>query len=183
VLQERRSRFSEKRKRRIHMADFNISIEGLEETVAMLEQAPRTIAARGYRKALQAGANVIANAVEARTPIKAEETGGLLEQGELRESLVTDIELNSDLRGGVAEIGFGKNGHVALWVEYGHRQVEHGAKWADRQKGYEGKLLGEVPAKPFMRPAADASAEAAVDAYAESLKQTVSEEFPQRQVA
>ena len=38
------------------MADFNITIEGLDETVAMLENAPRTLVARGYRKALQAAA-------------------------------------------------------------------------------------------------------------------------------
>ena len=157
------------------MSDFNITIEGLDETVAMLEQAPRRIVSRGYRKALQAAADVIADEVRVRTPIKAEDTGGLLAEGELRESLVTDVEIDSQARGGVAEVGFGDNGHVALWLEYGRHVVGHKPELKDT-----GKV---IPAKPFMRPAADASAEAAVDAFAESLKQTVTEEFPQGRVA
>lgn len=156
------------------MADFNITVEGLEETAAMLEKASKTLVARGYMKALQAGSNVIADAVEVRTPIKSEDTGGLLDKDELRESLMVDIQLDSQFRGGVAEIGFGKNGHVANFVEYGHILLGH-------KPGK--KPLGDVPAHPFMRPAADASAEAAIDAFAESLKQTVTEEFPQGKTA
>jgi|SRR5665213_3365535 len=164
------------------MSDFNITVEGLDETVAMLENAPRTIAARGYRKALQAGADVIAKAVEERTPIKSEDTGGLLSEGELRASLMTDVELDTQLQGGVAEIGFGNDvGNVPLWLEYGHRILPHNPASRKSQE-YLDSVKGFVPAKPFMRPAADASAEAAVDAFAESLAQTVSEEF-ERKVA
>jgi len=156
------------------MPDFSVTVEGLDEVVKMLDEAPRTIVARGYLKALQAGANVIADAVEIRTPVKAEDTGGLLDTGELRESLMIDTQLDSQFRGGVAEVGFGKNGAIAAWVEYGHVLVGH-------KPGK--KPLGEVPMHPFMRPAFDASAEAAVDAFAESLRETVTESFPQGEVA
>ena len=157
------------------MPDFSIKIEGLEEVVEMLDKAPRTIVARGYLKALQAGANVIADAVEIRTPVKAEDTGGLLDKGELRESLMIDIQLDSALRGGVADIGFGKNGNVANWIEYGHRIVGH--KPGKTDSG------ASVPANPFMRGAADGCAEAAIDAFTGSLKETIAAAYPQSNVA
>jgi len=138
----------------------------------MLREAPKTIVARGYVRALSAAGNVVADAVEARTPIKAEDTGGLLDKGVLRESLMVAVTLDSQLRGGSAEVGFGKNGSVALWVEYGHRLVGHRPLK---------KLLKGVPAYPFMRPAADASADAAIAAFARSIEQTVKSEFPQGQ--
>lgn len=172
---------------------MDFKIEGIEETVAMLETAPKNIVARGYLKALSAAGNVIADAVEVRTPRKLEDTGGnSLDLGELRESLMVDVQLDSGFRGGSVDVGFGKNGRVALWVEYGHRIVMHGVTSADRRNGYKGKLLlrvnpesfdSNVPAYPFMRPAFDASADAAIEAFSNSIQQTVAEEFPQTNVA
>lgn len=141
----------------------------------MLADAPKEIVAAGYVKALNAAANVIADALEIHTPVKAEDTGGLLDKGVLRESLMTEVQLDSQLRGGTARIGFGKNGFVALWVEYGHRMVSH--------KSGGKKQIGEVRPHPFMRPTADASAEAAIQAFANSLQQTVATQFPQGKVA
>lgn len=150
--------------------DAVVTITGLEDVQRMLAEAPRDVVARGYLKALQAGANVIADEVEIHTPVKAEDTGGLLDKGVLRESLMIAIELDAQFRGGIAKVGFGKNGHVALWVEYGHNMVGH-------KPGK--KPSGVVPAHPFMRPAADTKANAAIDAFATSLAQTVRENFPQ----
>lgn len=156
---------------------MEVTVTGLAEVQRMLAEAPRTVVARGYLKALQAGANVIANAVEERTPVKAEDTGGLLDRGELRESLMIEVELDSQFRGGVARIGFGKNGNVALWVEYGHRMVGHKYSKSGKQQ------IGDIQSKPFMRPAAAASAEAAIAAFAQSLEETVSSISPNSKVA
>jgi hypothetical protein len=153
------------------MADELFKITGLEDVQRMLDDAPRDLVARGFLKALQASADVIAEEVGVRTPIKSEDTGGLLERGELRASLRTDVQLDSQFRGGVARVGFGKAGAIANWIEWGHRLVGH--------KSSGKKLIGEVKARPFLRPAFDSSADAAVDAFARSLEQTVKSEFPQ----
>lgn len=149
------------------MAGDLVKITGIEDVQRMLREAPKEIVARGFLRALQAGANVIADELELRTPVKAEDTGGLLDKGVLRESLMVAITLDSQFRGGHAEVGFGKNGQVAYWVEYGHRIVGH--KPGKRDSGKS------VPMHPFMRPAVDRSADAAVAAVAESLSQTVAE--------
>lgn len=152
------------------MAGELITVTGLAEVQEMLATAPKEIVARGYLRALQAGADVIADEVEVRTPIKAEDTGGMLDKGVLRESLMIQVTLDSQFRGGVAEVGFGKNGVVANWVEYGHRMVGHAP--GKKEKGV-------VPPHPFMRPAADASADRAIEAFANSIAQTVKNNFPQ----
>lgn len=140
---------------------------GIDDVRRMLQAAPRLIVARAFLRALSAGANVIADELEARTPVKAEDTGGVLDKGVLRESVMIAIEIDSDLRGGRAEVGFGKNGFVANWLEYGHRMMEHGKKIPRANR----KLIGSgfVPARPFMRPAAAASADRAIEAFSEAL--------------
>lgn len=171
------------------MEQFDIKLDGIEETVAMLEQAPKIIVARGFLKALQAGGNILADAIRAKAPIQEEYTGGILRQGELRASVRLRVTLDSGFRGGVAEINFGKAGPVAYWLEFGHRAVMHGATWADRKNNYKGKLLvlranpeafeWMVPAYPFVRSAVEPSWEPAVDAVVTSLKQTIESEYPQ----
>ena len=49
---------------------------------------------------------------------------------------------------------------VALWVEYGHRMVDH----SNRQTGF-------VKAHPFMRPAFEAAANRAVDVFVETVQE------------
>jgi Bacteriophage HK97-gp10, putative tail-component len=151
------------------MTRASISVEGLEQTQRMLKDAPKTLVARGFVKALSAAANVLADAVERETPVKVRDTGGLLDRGVLRESLMIAVELDGALHGGAAYVGFGKNGIVALWIEYGHvltthRPVKHPIKF--------------VPANPFMRTALGSSWEQAVDAFARALGETVRQEFP-----
>lgn len=147
-----------------------VTITGLSEVQAMLRDAPKNIVALGFIRAVSAGANVIADEVELHTPVKAQDTGGLLDKGELRESLMIDFSMDSQLRWAAAQVGFGKNGHVALWVEYGHQMVGHAPGK---------KARGQVAAQPFMRPAADASADAAIEAVTRSLSDTVRDHFPQ----
>jgi hypothetical protein len=148
-----------------------VNIVGLSDVQQMLREAPTDIVALGFIRALQAGGNVIANQVEVRTPVKKEDTGGLLDKAELRESLMIAFSLDSKLKWGAAQIGFGKNGHVALWVEYGHKMLGH-------RPGKKSLTLPVRP-HPFMRPAADAAADPAIAAVAASLSDTVRTYFPQ----
>jgi HK97 gp10 family phage protein len=136
------------------MADeFSISISGIDEACALLDRVPKETARVGIARSLAAAAVPIVEAVDARTPVGATE--------ELKAALNTDISLDSDGYGGSASINFGKQGHVANFVEYGHRMIGH-------KPGK--KELGEVKPHPFMRPAAAASADAAVEAFTETLE-------------
>lgn len=121
----------------------------------MLEHAPKNVVARGFLKALKAAARPIEQALDARVPVA---------QGHLKAARVTEITLDSRFRGGTVEIGYGKQGHVANFLEYGHRMVGH--------KPFK-KHEGEVKPHPFMRPAAAAAAEAAITAFADTLADEV----------
>ncbi len=148
----------------------------------MLREAPKTVVANGYLKALSSAGNVVANEVEHKCPTKKEDVGGLLERGELRENIMLAVEIDSQYRGGIATVGFRTRAAaaVALWVEWGHRMVVRGGTYIDnRGKVRKGTHLKDIPAYPFMRPAADVSADKAIDAFAQSLTQTVRENFPQ----
>lgn len=148
--------------------DFSITITGIDETIAMLRDAPRDIAAAGFAKAGRAAGNVIQAELERRTPV---------DTGELKKALRVDVELDAQLRGVHVSAGFGKQGYKANWVEYGHKisRARLGKRFGNIEHYLSGK--GFVPAHPFMRPAFEASAQASVDAFAESLKQTVESEY------
>lgn len=157
------------------MPDSTITITGLQETENMLATAPKNVVANSFLRALDAAGKVIEAEVWPRTPIELKAAvnkahGG---KGALVGRLDNFIELDSQFRGGTIEIGFGPLGHIALWVEYGHRQVT-GGRLTKEGKG-PGRLVGTVEPHPFMRPAFDASADAAIDAFASSLDASLRE--------
>lgn len=139
--------------------DALVKITGIEEVQKMLAEAPKNVVQLGYGRALTAGINVFAGALASRTPVRS---------GKLAASLVIAVEVDSDARGGAAAVGFGKQGHVANWVEYGHRMVGHAPNK---------KETGAVLPHPFMRPAFDASADEALQAFQDSLVTTLNSEY------
>jgi Bacteriophage HK97-gp10, putative tail-component len=159
------------------VADELIKITGIDEVCAMLTAAPKNIVRGAYGKALAAAAVPIVEALEPRIPSRNnlfdEESfrplAGTAEEGTLKDALVTDIAIDEEGKGGVLSVGFGgKAGHIANFVEYGHRMIGHKPKLKD---------LGEVKPYPFMGPAADASADAAIDAFAQSIEESVRTEY------
>jgi hypothetical protein len=154
---------------------FDIQISGIEEACAMLENVPKDMRRVAFARALTAAAVPVVKELAAWTPV-AELPAGMYESpGSLQDHIVVDIQVDLEGgKGGVAHIGFPSGyGHIANWLEFGHRIVAHGAKWSDRMKNYAGKLLGWAQPKPFMRPAAIASSEAAVEAFTESLMESL----------
>ncbi|SRR5216684_818579 len=136
-------------------------IIGIEDVCKMLREAPKIIVATGFLKALNAGAQEINRELNIREPVR---------EGKLKAARMMEITLDNQLRGGLARIGYGKMGQRALWVEYGHRMIGH-------KPGK--KAEGMIAPHPFMRVAFDSSAERAIAAFADSLAQTVREQFPQ----
>src|ERR1035441_926774 len=155
------------------MPDRDIQVTGIAEVVEMLEEFPDHIVVIGFTNALHAAAEVMANELQIQTPLK-QSTGGILEyQGELRENMQIKVALFNDKSGGVADIGWFRSpySNVVQFVEFGHRMVGHKPDL---------KELGMVPPHPFMRPAADISAEPAIDAFARSLEDTIKANYPQK---
>lgn len=151
------------------MVDTLITVAGLEDVQQMLAEAPRVVVASGFLKAASAAGSVIQERLLEATP-ERDEGERNEDDAHLIDSSVVEITLDSRYRGVQVKVGFGKLGHRALWVEYGHVLLGH-------KPGK--KRLGDVLAHPFMRPAADASAESAIAAFANSLAETVRNEFPQ----
>ena len=147
--------------------DELIQVTGLEDVQRMLKEAPKHVVVTGYAKALRRSINVIAETLQMLTPEGSNHTNDDILP--LNESIVTDVQVDSNGRGGVARVGYGKSGHVALFVEYGHVMKTH-------KPG--SSIVGHVPAHPFMRPAFDQSAAAATAAFQESITETVENEFP-----
>jgi HK97 gp10 family phage protein len=140
------------------VADELIKVTGIEEVCAWLKAAPKNIVKGAYVKGLAAAAVPVVEALEAATP---------QDTGKLKESIVFDIALDADGNGGVLSVGFsGEEGHIANFVEYGHRMIGHKPRKKD---------LGEVKPHPFMRPAAAASADDAIEAFAQSIEESMNE--------
>jgi len=156
------------------MADVDIKVEGVSDVEKFLTEAPREIVATGFLRALKAGGDIIEQTLVFNTPIKEEDTGGILETGELQASVNLKVELDSQLRGGRAVIGFRGNAPnaVANWIEYGHRIVGHKPK-----KTFKGKV---TKPNPFIRRTADQTAEPAMAAFSDSLSTTMQQYFNQK---
>lgn len=142
----------------------SINITGLEEVQRRLREAPKILVAQTFVKAFDRAAGVIAAEVAAHAPEGEEEL--------LKENIVTEVTLDSNMRGGVAKIGYRSTisertgasaDMIALWVEFGHRHVSK-----------SGKEVGHVPAHPFMRPAAQTSATRAIEIFGETVIDSLS---------
>jgi hypothetical protein len=149
---------------------MELRITGLEQVQRALQELPVEIVTVGFAKALNASAGVIAGAVETIA-------AGMPEYSDtpLSEHVVINVEVDGNRRGGTATVGFDKSADErtgipqdlkAYLVEYGHLMVTHKP---------DKKVVGIVHPKPFMRPAFEASADRAVEVFAETLIDSLSE--------
>jgi hypothetical protein len=153
---------------------MGMSLSGLEEMkgkAKLLQQAMREDVAK---QAAAAGAGVILRAMQSRAPVRVDTpTAGStsLPPGAIKRSLRVTV---GNVRGGLvmAKIGpFRKIKGLVASVEYGHRLVKGGSSRV-KANGVvgQGKVIGFVAAKPFLRPAFDESANNALAASAEVVR-------------
>jgi HK97 gp10 family phage protein len=159
------------------MADdgISISVSGLSELQAKLDDLSTKQADACIRKALRAGAEIEQAAISERAPIK-DSTGGTLPDGALKNDIV--IKMTRDEQGNrMAVVGPDKyTAHVARWVEYGHRAVTGGynTKLANGKTRGPGKVAAEdVPEHPFIRPAFEATEQAVATAMSTTLAEEI----------
>jgi HK97 gp10 family phage protein len=152
------------------------------EWEAMLAALPKRVARRAVRQALQAGGDVIAEAMVAEAPERTDTpTPGsdALPPGVLKDDIGTQVQIGTKyaprVKVGCSEIAT----HVAWWVENGFDHVEGGRKLDPRR--YTQKKVGTVTrhidANPFMARAFDASIERATEVMLQNLGTTLGQDI------
>lgn len=140
---------------------MSVTVTGLDELDATIAAMDPANLDKAVRKALRAGGEVIRAAIEEAAPERTDAwttTSTALPPGALKGDII--MKVKTDGKGvGVAFIMPGKYTlHVARWVEYGHALVRDGYSRLTKSGGRRGpgKLVGNVPAHPFIRPAYEA---------------------------
>jgi bacteriophage HK97-gp10 putative tail-component len=139
--------------------------QGVSDALAEL---PAEIVAKGFKKALQAGGEVLMGSVLARTPsdpdaTSVKEAGGL----DLKSGITIDVDLYPN--GGICKVGFGEKSWIANLVEYGHLEVGHGAEFGHEGGELRGAILGIAPGSAFMRRATQTASDEVVETFEASL--------------
>lgn len=141
-----------------------VNVRGLSELQAFLDQLPAKMEANIMRAALRQGANVVKAEAMANVPVKS----GVLKAG---------LKVSTKSRRGVVTATVkagGKHAYLARWIEYG--TAAHFIKPKNARSLFFAGLMregvdhpGSAP-KPFLRPALDSQAQAAVMAVGEAIK-------------
>lgn len=138
-----------------------IHVKGLSDLQKFLDQLPAKLERNIMRSALRAGANVLKAQALANVPVKS---------GDLRRSL----KVGTNARGGVVTATVRTKLFYARFVEYGTKahnikarraKALHVAAWFGLSVSHPGSRP-----RPFLRPALDVAAGAAVIAVGEQVK-------------
>lgn len=155
---------------------FNLVVNGVENVQGKLNLLAETVRTDATRAAVRAGANVIKEEMVLRAPVLDRKTAqsNALEPGSLRNGIGVSMKKVVD-SSVTALVGANKTvSHVARFVEYGHVLVRGGTRRliGKRVRG-SGKIIGHVPAHPFLRPAFDSKAAACLEAMQAELAEQV----------
>lgn len=162
-----------------------IGQEALRASIARIREEIR---ARAVRAGVRAAAEVVQKEIEERAPILDAKTAKstALEPGSLKADIGIEMQRTDPEGLATALIGPGeKTRHVGSWVELGHRLVKGGYSKSTYHRetgaflGYRGrgKVVGDVPAHPFVRPAWEAAQEAANKACDEKIWAAIEKEL------
>lgn len=149
------------------MAEFNYrQTRGLAELHKALQQLPVEIERKLLQGALRAGLKEMQAAAKANVPVKS---------GALRDSIKVRVRNKKDrwrLKGSV--VAGNKTAYYAHMVEFG--TAAHLIKPKNRKSLFFAGVMRELvehpgaAPKPFMRPAFDAAAAAAINAFADKVR-------------
>jgi len=129
----------------------DIKLHGLDELRRKLEKIPADIERKAMRKGARAAGLVIQEEAKARAPRRT---------GKLQKNINLVVRKRRDGRIS-ALVGLGSDAFYGKFLERGHRHIGRGK--GRRAKLRRGTIQGKrIPAKPFMEPAFDAKAEAAL---------------------
>lgn len=149
-----------------------LQVKGLAELHKVLQSLPEELEKKVLRNALRAGANEFKKAAKAQVPVKS---------GALRKS----IRVKTSARKGrwrlkATVVAGNAEAYYAHMVEFG--TAAHMIKPAKAKSLFflgQAREAVEHPgaqAKPFMRPAFDSGSEAAINAFADSVRKRLGKE-------
>lgn len=155
------------------MADdfLTVDVSDFEGLAQLLERFPLDVQDKMLKKATGAGASVLQVAIINAAPERVDEhtTGS---------NALPPGYVKADIRIAALRTGRGWligptpiTGYVVRWLEHGHMLIK-GGKRSRRGKtsiNVGGKVIGHVPAHPFIRPAFDAHWKEAVTALSQQL--------------
>lgn len=160
---------------KVNNQDISVQVEitgSIAESIAALG---KKMTKEVMVKAAKAGAEIVAQSIDSRIPVKT---------GELKDNLAVEITTNKD--NVTATVGFADKfqASVAYWVEHGHasREARTLLQRFFRQKGTE-KGSGHVPAHPFFRPGIDSAMKASSEAVMAELLKALQETEGKEKVA
>lgn len=129
------------------------------------------------RRGLRAGGNVMKAAIAANAPVRPDlPSGTALPPGALQSDITVTVSKDSDTSFSAWIEPGAQTRRVAIWVEWGHRLVRSGRLAAKRSRG-NGKVVGDVAAHPYIRPAFDANEDLAVNAVSASIAEDFEKAF------
>jgi HK97 gp10 family phage protein len=186
------------------MPTASINVTGLEETCAALSELPTRIVKHTFARAFAAAAVPISETMRTRCPvdtgdlrehvqskigINSDGKGGTLEVGFYPGTVTVTVMTEQGPKKRRRQDGSASS--KARFVEFGHRQVSHELKAAlegqvglgkngkPNRKKYrellEATETGMVQPHPFMRPALETSADAAIEAFSNSVADSVND--------
>ena len=171
---------------------LEIQIDGLAELKRQLDQLPAKIEGNVMRGALRAGARVMENDARARVPVKS---------GALQKSIRIRFARRSQRYGWLRMhvVAGDKTAWYAHMIEYGTASYYAGTgqtvggpyeiRPANAQSLFFAGLFRQqithpgIRPQPFMRPALDMNATAAIDAMADYIRKRLPKEFAKHGVA
>ena len=127
------------------MDQNDVHIDGLTELLDKFTALDTKAAKGSLRKALKAGGKVFKDEVIARTPVKT---------GQLRDDIIAASTIDANQGTGTCSIGPTIHSFYGEFQELG---------------------TSKQPARPFMRPAFDAKADDAIDAFVTVLNEAIDE--------
>lgn len=156
-----------------------------QDVVDQLNKLDNVGMRRIQRKALKRVGEIVTLVAKNDCPVKTD-AGGLLKEGELRESIKPRVYIPTDqkvLDGSFPRVVVGPSTDVAKTVERfvvdGHMGPRpKGIAQADRARHDRETGNKWIPANPFMDRAFDECQEAAQDAYMESVTEDINEILP-----
>lgn len=140
--------------------DIEVRVTGLDELKARLAELPDKLRRRALRNALAAGARLIRDAAKAAVPVLATPTQRR-NSGTVRNAITVRTSKEAKRAG---DVGVYVNVKPAKGQQRGAKSPTDPFYWRFLEFG-----TSKMPARPYLRPAAEAKAQAALDAFSAKL--------------
>ena len=171
---------------------FSLNIQGLDELLKELEGLERKIFDKVMAKSVLAGAKVIQKAAKELAPVRSNEWEGASypnPPGTLKKGIAIAKATRQPPTIVRYQVGFSKKAWYGRLVELGHKLVRGGTLAGGKKRrttpglpftrgrkprpttSGQGRVVGHVPARPFLRPAFDNNVQKAIEAMKTTLRE------------